>query len=366
MQSKRIKTALLCGGISPEHEVSLSSGETCARMLDPGRYDLLPICILKDGDWLIQDNWLGAERNSEHLDHCFNVFRQLGNEKIDGMQRLPVEHVLPVLKQKAPDLIFILLHGKGGEDGVIQGFLEFGGFPYTGPGVLASALAMDKVRCLHIMASRNYLTPPYVSRLELPPEPDFTSFIRVAEKKFGYPCFVKPARVGSSVGMSVARNHDELQQALFTARQFDSQIVIEEYITGVEVTCGVLDIWKEGVKSQRLILPPTEIVVKEADFFDYKSKYTPGLTEEITPARLPDRTLERIRETAGAIHQLIGCSGVSRIDMIVHKEEIFILECNTIPGMTPTSLLPQGAAAAGISFPHLLDIIIAHALYGIK
>jgi len=368
MQPKRIRVAVLCGGISPEHEVSLSSGETAARALSPKLYDLLPICIRKDGDWLIPEHCLGANRSPDELKPYFDIFRAGGDEKIKGIRlmRTPIEKVLLHLKKAEPDVVLILLHGKGGEDGVIQGFLEFGGFCYTGPGVLASALAMDKIRCLRLLASQNYLVPPYVFRLELPEEFDCVGLAQVAEKKFGYPCFIKPARVGSSVGMSVAHNRDEIIEALKSARLYDSQILIEEFIKGVEVTCGVIDRVREDGTEERLVLPPTEIVVKHSVFFDYNSKYTAGMTEEITPARLPDEVLTRIRDTVGEIYKLIGCSGMSRFDMIVRGGDIFILECNTIPGMTPTSLLPQGARAVGIDFPELLDIIINHALHNFR
>lgn len=362
-KNKRLKAALLCGGISPEHEVSLSSGETAAKALDPGKYDLLPICIRKDGDWMIPEIYLGEKRTPSHIDPYFRIFKSGGDEPVDGINRVPVECVLQSLKAASPDVILILLHGKCGEDGIVQGFLEFGGFCYTGPGVMASALAMDKIRCLRLLASMNYLVPPYVFRLEIPSEPDFSDFIKVVEKKFGYPCFVKPARVGSSVGMSIAHNKKELEKALHRARIYDSQILVEELIKGTEVTCGVIDRIDKKGSIQHLVLPPTEIAVKKASFFDYESKYTPGMTDEITPARLPMDMLERIRETSGAIYKLIGCSGMSRFDMIVRGDDIFILECNTIPGMTPTSLLPQGASAAGIDFPELLETIIRFALH---
>lgn len=363
---KKLKIALLCGGISPEHEVSLSSGKTCALALDSDKYDLLPVCIKKDGTWMIPEDYLGENRIMSDVLAYFDIYEADQDEPVDGLQYVAVEKALYALKQYTPDVVFILLHGKGGEDGVIQGFLEYGGFLYTGPGVLPSALGMDKIRCLKLMSTRNYKVPPFVFRLEIPDHPDFCDLIRVAEKKFGYPCFVKPARVGSSVGMSKVQNRSELENALNQARLYDSQILVEEFIEGTEVTCGVLDQVAPEGGATRIVLPPTEIVVRNAEFFDYESKYTPGMTDEITPARLPESILARIQETAKAVHQLIGCTGMSRIDMIVRDREIYLLECNTIPGMTPTSLLPQGAAAAGISFSSLLDIIIGHACYAPK
>jgi len=362
MQSKRIKTALVCSGVSPEHEVSLSSGATAALNLDPEQYDLLPICIRKDGGWLIPEEWLGGQRTENDIRSYFDIFRSPVGERVDGIRFLPVEDALPFLKMRSPDVVFILLHGKGGEDGVIQGFMEFAGLRYTGPGVLASALAMDKIRCLRLLASQNFHVPPYVYRLELPPEFDVGALAHVAEKKFGFPCFVKPARVGSSVGMSVANNHQELVDAIRLARMFDSQILIEEFIKGIEVTCGVIDRINGKGAEERLILPPTEIVVEKAPFFDYESKYTAGMTQEITPARLSANMLARVMDMTGEMYQLIGCSGMSRFDMIIREDEIFVLECNTIPGMTPTSLLPKGAKALGIEYPQLLDIMIHYAL----
>ncbi|HPB30365.1 MAG TPA: D-alanine--D-alanine ligase family protein [Candidatus Sumerlaeota bacterium] len=362
MQSKRLRAAVICGGISPEHEVSLSSGRTSALALDRDHYDILPICIRKTGDWLIPVCYLGPDRTDEEINKCFDEFQASRETAPEGVHLYPVEAALIALKVLSPDIALLLLHGRGGEDGLIQGFLEFSGIRYTGPGVLASALAMDKIRCLRLLANWNYQVPPISYRLEIPERPDFSGFIRNVEKKTGYPCFIKPARVGSSVGMSIAHDHSELEAALLLARKYDSQIMVEEFIRGVEVTCGVLDRVAGDGTEERIVLPPTEIVLKKAAFFDYESKYTPGMTEEITPARLPEDMIKKVQDTAGAIYQLIGCSGMSRIDMIIRNEEIFVLECNTIPGMTPTSLLPQGAAAAGIGFPELLDIIVNHSI----
>ena len=363
MQTKRTRIILLCGGISPEHNVSLSSAETAARELEAEKYDILPVCIRHDGRWLFPSSYLGKDRVPNDIIECFDMFRASSHSAEKNLKIAPVENVLPTLKSYDPEVVFILLHGKGGEDGIIQAFLEAGGFRYTGSGVLASALGMDKIRCLRILAGMGYLAPPYVFQLEIPQSPDFTRIIRTAEKKFGYPCFVKPARVGSSVGMNIAENREELEQSLTQAAQFDSQLVIEEFIRGTEITCGILDSITKTGEIDRTVFHPTEIVVKQSSFFDYKSKYTPGMTEEITPARISEEMTKRVQDTAAEIHKLIGCAGMSRVDMIIRDQDIYILEINTIPGMTPTSLLPQGAKASGIEFSSLLDAIVRHALY---
>lgn len=185
----------------------------------------------------------------------------------------------------------------------------------------------------------------------------------MSEVRFLPPWFVKPNCGGSSVGVTIVKTAEELDDALIEAAKVDDLVLIETYISGVEVTCGVLEQWDaEQGRSVATALPPTQIVPRHAAFFDYKSKYTAGETMEITPANLEPEILARIQETALAAHRTLGCRGFSRTDMIVQDGIPFVLELNTIPGMTPTSLFPQGAAAMGLDFPDLLDELIATAL----
>jgi D-alanine-D-alanine ligase len=249
--------------------------------------------------------------------------------------------LLEPLKNIQADVVFIAMHGKYGEDGTVQGFLELTGIPYTGSGVLASALAMDKIKSNELFVAHGLKIPAQYN------------------KKISFPCVVKPAQGGSSVGVTIVKKKAGLKKAMEVALSFDSVVLIQQYVPGIEVTCAVLD---EGGDAEPIALPPTQIIPREAEFFDYHAKYTPGATEEITPPRLPAQIIKKIQQTAVSAHQILGCFGMSRTDMIVAGDDIFVLETNTIPGMTETSLYPQAAAAIGISFPELLDKIIQSAM----
>ena len=241
----------------------------------------------------------------------------------------------------------IALHGKGGEDGTLQGLLDLLGIRYTGSGVLASALAMDKAMCKRVLMGAGVPMPG-----------DRT--LRRGDHTLGsdlmLPLIVKPNAQGSTIGMTVVRHADELAGAVETAFEYDDTVLIEQFITGTEITVPILG------NAELETLPIVEIV-PSGGFYDYAAKYTPGATDEIVPARIPDLVAVEANRIAQVCHRTLGCRGMSRTDMIVTLEgEIYTLEVNTIPGMTPTSLLPRSAQAAGYSFGHLLDRLIALAL----
>jgi D-alanine-D-alanine ligase len=253
-----------------------------------------------------------------------------------------------------PDVAFIALHGRGGEDGTIQGMLELLGIPYTGSGVLASALAMDKVMTKRLLRAEGIPVPADV----VVSEGDAASPDSLAKRvhgTLGYPVVVKPSREGSTIGCSIVRDPSQLSIALASALTYDSEVLIETYVQGTEITAGLL-----GTRDP-LALPLIEIVPK-GGFYDYQAKYAAGGSTHIIPARIPDRAAELAREYARQTHNTLGCRGMSRVDMIVSGEQPYVLEANTIPGMTPTSLLPEAARAAGIEFPALLDRLIESAL----
>jgi D-alanine-D-alanine ligase len=313
---KRI--AVLMGGPSSEHEVSLSSGKTVAKTLDRKKYEVFPVLIDKRGEW-------GTDAKR--------------------------------LKDLA-DLAFIAMHGEYGEDGTIQGLLEEIGLPYTGSDPRSSALGMNKVLSERVFRTAGLNTP---ESLLIQHFGDLES-LRI---DFDWPVVVKPADKGSSVGVSIVNNPDEIYSALEQAFAFSRNVMIQEFIRGRELTCGVID---DGLGVARA-LAPTEIIPKTASFFDYDAKYTSGATEEITPARLPIDFIQLVQKTALAAHKAIGASGFSRTDMILSPYgKLYILEINTIPGMTPTSLLPQEAYACGLDFSEFLDNVIQAALrkYGIS
>jgi D-alanine-D-alanine ligase len=372
MTAKR-KVAMLCGGQSPEHEVSLSSARTCAANLSLEKYALKPVCILRDGRWMLPSAYASSKEDIRRLFRAFEspacirkdeILLPMNRDQNDNQEAsvLPLLEALLAIHEEPPDVVFILLHGPYGEDGTIQGMLDFLGLRYTCSGVLASSLAMDKIRCQQFLRYHGIPTPDFVPLRYPVVENHLREIVAQVEKRFGFPCFVKPSRQGSSVGMGISRTRDDVPRLLAAASEYDDQILLEEYIRGVEVTCGLLDLPTRDGKIESIALPPTEIVPKERQFFDYYSKYIPGKSEEITPARLPSDVIKNIQAISLNVYELLGCRGMARVDMIVRDATPYVLEINTIPGMTPTSLLPQGAKAYGIDFPQLLDIILECAL----
>jgi D-alanine-D-alanine ligase len=370
---ERRRVIMLCGGQSPEHDVSISSARTCAANLSLEKYDLQPVCILRDGRWMLPADYVRSTEGIERLFSAFEAAARIPKGKIilpmnrdqndnQELRVLPVLEALARIQQGRPDVVFILLHGPYGEDGTIQGLLEFFGLAYTCSGVLASSLAMDKIRCQQFLSYHGIPTPDFLPLYYPTAKKRCREIAASIEQRFGFPCIIKPSRQGSSVGMGIAGSAGDLPLLLAAASEYDDDLLIEEYIRGIEVTCGIIDIVEPTGELKQIALPPTEIVPKERPFFDYYSKYTPGKSEEITPARLPQEVREDVREISLKVYNLLGCRGMARVDLIVRDAAPYVLEINTIPGMTPTSLLPQGALAYGIRFPQLLDIILESTL----
>jgi D-alanine-D-alanine ligase len=302
---KKLTIALLSGGISSERDVSIASGNQVYEALDHSRYSVLRYDPKTDLHQLVMDA-----------------------PKIDAA--------------------LIILHGPFGEDGTIQGLLDLLDIPYQGSGVLGSALGMNKLASKHLYEKVGLRVPPYMvlGQNDAFDEDGCT-------RSLGLPLVVKPVGSGSSVGISVVKSKDLLKKAVNDAFAQDEKVLIEAYIDGVELTGGVIG------NDQLEALPLIEIVPdKSYEFFDYAAKYTAGATKEICPARINDAMTEKAQETAKTAHQALFCKGYSRTDMILKDQDIFVLETNTIPGMTATSLLPLAAGKAGISFSRLLDRLI--------
>ncbi len=293
--------AVLMGGLSAERDVSLRTGQAVLKSLKRLGYAAFPI---------------------------------------DAGRDLPSR-----LTWQQSSKVFVALHGRYGEDGTVQGLLEIMQLPYTGSGVLASSMAMDKVVTKKLLVYHNQPTPAFVectaADLENGPLADCPPL----------PVVVKPAREGSTIGISLVRKEEELQPALEEALRHDDLVLVEEFIAGREVTVGVLD---------GEALPIVE-VVPESGFYDYQSKYTAGRTEYLLPAPLDQELYANLQKAAVEVFNILGCSGAARIDFMIRDNEFFCLEANTIPGMTETSLLPKAAAAAGISFDQLVERILAGA-----
>ncbi|MEI7633161.1 MAG: D-alanine--D-alanine ligase family protein [bacterium] len=344
---------VISGGPTTEFDVSLSSARVVCERINSKDRRVRPVIITRSGRWIICDQEIREESGREWLSAFFDKAKNARPQ--DGAD---IGGAVSAILRGAADCMFLALHGQFGEDGRIQGFLETVGIPYTGSGVLASALAFNKA-----------MTIDLYKRVGLPTARSVcVGDAREAAKRaktLNYPVFIKPVKGGSSVGMSLVNDHSQIETAVALALETDTMALIEERISGVEVSCGVLDVVRDG-KAVSLVLPPTEIRPVDTAYFDYEAKYVPGRCHEITPAELPPRIIDRIREYALRAHQALGCEGMSRTDMILHPgntDEPVVLETNTIPGMTPTSLLPQQAAAAGINFPNFLDILIAHAMW---
>jgi D-alanine-D-alanine ligase len=250
--------------------------------------------------------------------------------------------------------VFIALHGRMGEDGTVQGMLELLNLPYTGSGVLASALCIDKTKSNSLLASAG-LNVPEFEEVDLG-EGVPAGLAERLETKYGLPLVVKPVREGSTIGLTIARNPDELASGLVDAGHYDRRVMVQRFQEGVEITVGVL-------ATPALEVLPTLEITFEDKLYSYYAKYTPGKSHHIIPARISPQARDRAAEAAGKAFQLLGCEGMGRIDFIIGADDTpWVLEVNTIPGLTELSLLPDAARAAGIEFDELCDRLVRHAV----
>jgi D-alanine-D-alanine ligase len=348
------KVWVVCGGPSTEHEVSLNSGLEVCRHIRTDTNSAHPVVITRDGRWIIGEPvTAGPDR-----DAALSAFFASARDGSAAARTLDLGEAVSLMLRQRVDCVFIAVHGQYGEDGCLQGLFETAGVPYTGSGILASALAFDKQLTLEAYRRDGLRTAR--SFLAGRGRPGATE-----DSTLAFPVFVKPVRGGSSVGISLARNAVELQAAVDAALALDDEALCEQRIAGVEVSCGVLDLVTGGTV-ETVALPPTEIRPVQSEYFDYTAKYVPGMSLEITPAQLPPKVIARIQDAAIRAHRVLGCAGMSRTDAIVppgNDAEPVLLETNTIPGMTSTSLLPQQARAHGIEFPDLIEALIVHALH---
>ena len=333
--SRRIRVAVLAGGRSSEHEISLASARSVLAALDPSRYETIEIAIGRDGRWEL-------ERPSNSL--------LQGN----AIETLPViaESASPAEALGSVDVVVPILHGPFGEDGTVQGLLELAGVPYVGAGVAASALCMDKDLFKAVLRDRGI---PVARNTTLRLGDDVAN-------PFGYPVFVKPARLGSSVGITKAHDEEELDAAVALARRHDEKVLVEEFVAGTEVECGVL-----GNISGNLGPAPIASVVGEivphAEWYDYDAKYAAGGSDIIVPARIPESTAGRVQELAVDAFVATECEGMARVDFFVREDgEVVVNELNTIPGFTETSVYTRLFEASGIPYANLLDRLIELAL----
>ncbi len=302
---KKINLALLSGGISSERDVSIASGNQVFKALDQEKYNIIRYDPKTDLDKLVSD--------------------------------------APVI-----DAALVILHGPFGEDGTVQGLLDLLNIPYQGSGVLGSAIAMNKLVSKQLYEKAGLNVPPYMTVKQK----DRVETEEIVEK-LGLPLVIKPLAGGSSIGISIIQSADSFLDALNEAFTYDDTVLIEAYIKGIELTGGIIG------NTDLQALPLIEIVPEKGHkYFDYVAKYTPGVTREICPARIDKSMTEKAMHYAKTAHRALFCKGYSRTDLILKDQDVYVLETNTIPGMTPTSLFPQAAAKAGIDFSHLLDKLI--------
>jgi len=346
---KKIKVAVFFGGCSSEYHVSLESAYSVLQNLNPRKYDVFPIGISQSGKWfyftgnteLIKNDRWQNERD------CIPAILSPNREK----------HQLILFSGSKPETIaldaaFPVMHGKYGEDGTLQGYIEMTGIPLVGCGVLSSALCMDKNRA-HKLASLAGVSVPKSLCIQV-------SYDRQQAAAFaecaGYPIFVKPVKAGSSYGVTRAEDISSLFSAIDTAFSYDNEVIIEEAIDGFEVGCAVMGY-------EKLTVGEVDEIELSGGFFDYTEKYTLMSSTIYVPARIPKETAERIKETAKTLYRALGCCGFARVDLFLTPEgKLFFNEINTIPGFTEHSRFPGMMKAAGLPFSKLLDTLILAAI----
>ena len=347
---KKLSICVLFGGISPEHEVSLRSAESVLNNIDKEKYNVFPVGITKEGDWIL---FKGTDYSmlpkGTWKNHPEN--RRAALSPVRGQGLLSFEGDCVV--RELIDVVFPVLHGENGEDGAMQGLLQMAGIPYVGPHVAASAVAMDKTLAKLVVDHAGIPQAAWrlVRRSEL--KNHMENALDSLENRFSYPMFVKPAGTGSSVGVSKAADREALRQALTNAAQFDSKILVEEFIRGREIEVAVMG-------NDNPVASIAGEIDSGAEFYDYEAKYVTDTSVAYIPARIPEDVEEQVREAAVKVYSAIGCQGLSRVDFFVTFDEnrVVFNEINTLPGFTSISMYPKLFAASGISYGELIDELI--------
>jgi D-alanine-D-alanine ligase len=353
MMKKKLRVALIFGGRSGEHEVSLMSARSVLSVLDPSKYEVTQIGITREGKWLTAEN----------------VLDKFEKEKLDGLEPViispdPSEAGIFVLRGKQldkladTDVYFPLLHGTFGEDGTIQGLFEMANAAYVGAGVTGSAVGMDKGIFKEVMRSIGVPSVDSIIVLRSEIEQDMNAIIAKAEQVSAYPIFTKPANLGSSVGVTKCRTRSDLQEGLMEAALYDRRVLVERGVANVrEIEVSVL-----GNDDPHASVPGE--VLPSREFYSYESKYVDGTSGLVIPAPLPSETMARIQELAVRAYKAIDCAGMARVDFFLDKDsgEVYLNELNTIPGFTKISMYPKLWEASGMTYTELVDRLIELAL----
>ena len=351
-QPDKIRIGILFGGRSGEHEVSLMSARSVLSVLDPQKYAVIQIGITHEGLWLSGEQALDAlsSGDTSHLDHVtlraepgdntLYAIRETGK----GTQLEPITTL---------DVIFPVLHGSFGEDGTLQGLLEMAGLAYVGAGVLGSSVCMDKALFKDLLIAHNLPTPAYRVFPRSMVKSNINEVINKVEQIGEYPLFVKPANMGSSVGVSKVNGRSDLMEGLLEACRFDRRVLVEKGINAREIEVSVL-----GNDNPQASIPGE--IIPSQEFYSYEAKYIDDRSELIIPAPLDPEALQFIREIAVKVYQAADCAGMSRVDFLVDKDtgEVYVNEVNTIPGFTKISMYPKLWEASGLSYSKLVDRLV--------
>ncbi len=362
----RLRVGVFAGGRSAEHEVSIASAESVLRSIDRERFDPYLVYIDRDGHWMLPHGSAPVLTGSERLAGLLGAAspsEEAANLRVHaehlavggGGQAMEARLAVRSLAE-AIDVAFLVVHGPFGEDGTLQGFLELADIPYIGAGVLASAVAMDKVVFKDLMRGHGLpvVESTWIRRRAWATDPEDAR--RVVADAIGARSVVKPARLGSSVGMSVVHGADELPAALDEAFRYDSKVIVERYLEGArELECGVLG------NEEVVVFEPGE-VRSTHEFYDYEAKYVEGLADVLPRADIDSDLAMRLKELSLAAYRAVDCAGMARVDFLVAGDDVYLSEMNTLPGFTTTSMFPKQAELAGISFSELITRLIELAL----
>jgi D-alanine-D-alanine ligase len=355
--SHKVRVGVVFGGQSGEHEISLLSAQSVMRAMDKDKYEIVPIGVTQEGRWLAGGDPLKALTGGQ-----VTMPKLLGTRVVSRPSSAVSRALLPSVAgarySDAVDVIFPVLHGPMGEDGTVQGLFELANVPYVGAGVMASAVGMDKAVMKDVFRAHGLPVAPHLIFLRSEWECDPTAMMMEIESRLGFPCFVKPANLGSSVGITKVHSYVELDAALAEAASFDRKLLVEMAVPRArEIECSVLG------NDDPMASVPGE-VKPGREFYDYEAKYFDKRTQLIIPAPISGELTARVRDLAIRAFRAVDCAGMARVDFLLASEtgELYVSEINTIPGFTAVSMYPKMWEASGISYPELIDRLIQLAL----
>jgi len=349
---KKISLGIIFGGRSGEHEVSLMSAKSVLSVLDEEKYDITCIGIDKSGIWWSGENVLGAleQGNTSGLDRVF-LLPEPGKNTL--YKRIQTENQKQIIPEKDLDVVFPVLHGTFGEDGTLQGFFEMADIAYVGAGVLGSAVGMDKAIFKDVMRSQGIPVVDWLTFTRKEIEKDIDSVIKICEMLADYPLFVKPANLGSSVGISKVKNHSDLLEGLMEAARYDRRILVEKGLNAREIEVSVIgnEICRASIAGE---IKPSD------EFYSYDAKYINDNSELLIPAPISEDIAKQIHDLSIKVYHAIDCAGLTRVDFLLEKDtgKIYLNEVNTIPGFTSISMYPKLWEQSGLPYPELIDQLI--------